>query len=353
MLYGMAEPIKAAVLRMGCRLREYCPVGELLPGMAYFVRRLLENTSNEGFLANKFAKGASREELLQDPRRCLPCGHALARPPPERRRRSGSQAFRNEPPTDFTTPHAREGCSAAIGDLRAKAGPAPPAHHQQQAGRDARLAALIEPGQPEEVIGYAAQRHCRRRRGRARRRARRAAAMGRRPAAERAAILEQAARAHAPRQSRPLRPGNSGGRQELDRGRRRRGGGDRFLQFLCRSDARAWPGPSARKLVAGESNFQHWRPRGVGVVIAPWNFPLAILTGMAAAAVVAGNAVVIKPSDQTPVIAARLDGLCSWRRGCPPGVVNLLTGPGAGSAPTWSPTRRSISSPSPARRKWA
>ena len=57
MLYGMADPIKAAVLGLGCRLREYCPVGELLPGMAYLVRRLLENTSNEGFLANKFATG--------------------------------------------------------------------------------------------------------------------------------------------------------------------------------------------------------------------------------------------------------------------------------------------------------
>src|SRR5262249_39316723 len=46
MLYGMADPLKSAVLDLGCRLREYCPVGELLPGMAYLVRRLLENTSN-------------------------------------------------------------------------------------------------------------------------------------------------------------------------------------------------------------------------------------------------------------------------------------------------------------------
>src|ERR1051326_8942117 len=63
----MADPIKAAVLKMNCRLREYCPVGELLPGMAYLVRRLLENTSNEGFLANKFAKDASRDDLLKNP----------------------------------------------------------------------------------------------------------------------------------------------------------------------------------------------------------------------------------------------------------------------------------------------
>src|ERR1700693_3470937 len=51
LLYGMAGPVKRALVEMGYRVREYCPVGELLPGMAYLVRRLLENTSNEGFLA--------------------------------------------------------------------------------------------------------------------------------------------------------------------------------------------------------------------------------------------------------------------------------------------------------------
>ena len=79
--------------------------------------------------------------------------------------------------------------------------------------------------------------------------------------------------------------------------------------------------------IPGESNFQHWWPRGVGVIIAPWNFPLAILTGMTTAAVVTGNAVIMKPSDQTPVIGARLMELFV-EAGLPPGVVNLLTGPG-------------------------
>ena len=53
-LYGMAGPIKRALVEMSYRVREYCPVGELLPGMSYLVRRLLENTSNEGFLRAKF-----------------------------------------------------------------------------------------------------------------------------------------------------------------------------------------------------------------------------------------------------------------------------------------------------------
>src|SRR5438132_115021 len=66
-LYGMAGPIKRALVEMGYRVREYCPVGELLPGMSYLVRRLLENTSNEGFLRAKFSEHVSAKELLRDP----------------------------------------------------------------------------------------------------------------------------------------------------------------------------------------------------------------------------------------------------------------------------------------------
>ena len=68
LLYGMAGPIKRALVEMGYRVREYCPVGELLPGMSYLVRRLLENTSNEGFLRAKFAENVPAKELLRDPK---------------------------------------------------------------------------------------------------------------------------------------------------------------------------------------------------------------------------------------------------------------------------------------------
>jgi RHH-type proline utilization regulon transcriptional repressor/proline dehydrogenase/delta 1-pyrroline-5-carboxylate dehydrogenase len=86
--------------------------------------------------------------------------------------------------------------------------------------------------------------------------------------------------------------------------------------------------PKRTQRLPGESNFQHWIPRGVGVVIAPWNFPLAILTGMTTAAIAPGNAIIVKPSDQTPVIGARLMELLS-EAGLPAGVCNLLTGPGS------------------------
>src|SRR5262249_15317688 len=126
MLYGMAEPIKAAVIQLGCRLREYCPVGELLPGMAYLVRRLLENTSNEGFLANKFAKGASREELLKDPATLRSNQETGDRPSAEDLANDqsvvGDHPFRNEPPVDFTDRAEREKLHSAIQQERQNMG---------------------------------------------------------------------------------------------------------------------------------------------------------------------------------------------------------------------------------------
>jgi len=79
--------------------------------------------------------------------------------------------------------------------------------------------------------------------------------------------------------------------------------------------------------LAQEDNAYHYIPLGVGVIISPWNFPLAILAGMTLAAVVSGNTVVVKPSSDTPLIAARLFALAE-EAGIPAGVMNLTPGSG-------------------------
>ncbi|MFT6941905.1 MAG: RHH-type proline utilization regulon transcriptional repressor/proline dehydrogenase [Nitriliruptoraceae bacterium] len=77
----------------------------------------------------------------------------------------------------------------------------------------------------------------------------------------------------------------------------------------------------------GEANSMSYRPRGVTVVIAPWNFPLAIPTGMVAGAIAAGNATILKPAEQTPAVAYGL--LQAFEAaGLPKGVLNFLPGPG-------------------------
>lgn len=80
--------------------------------------------------------------------------------------------------------------------------------------------------------------------------------------------------------------------------------------------------------VPGETNEYFYEPRGVAVIISPWNFPLAILTGMSSAALVTGNTVVIKPSSQSAVTAAKLMEIYA-EAGIPPGVVNYLPGKGS------------------------
>ena len=167
MLYGMADPIKAAVRQLGCRLREYSPVGELLPGMAYLVRRLLENTSNEGFLANKFAKGASRDDLLNNPAQEV--GSAkVGRVCPQRADDDlklpggalGTDApyhFQNEPPTDFTIASEREKMAAAIRDQRQKPGRRYPIIINNKPVSTSEWLPSLNPANQKEMIGYAAQ----------------------------------------------------------------------------------------------------------------------------------------------------------------------------------------------------
>ena len=64
-LYGMAKQVKNALLKAGLPIRVYSPIGEMIPGMAYLVRRLLENTSNESFLRKSFVERVPKEMLLR------------------------------------------------------------------------------------------------------------------------------------------------------------------------------------------------------------------------------------------------------------------------------------------------
>ncbi len=97
-----------------------------------------------------------------------------------------------------------------------------------------------------------------------------------------------------------------------------------FIEFYARQALRfAAPQPLTQSPLQDEINEAFYIPLGAGIVIPPWNFPLAILAGMATAAVVSGNTVVLKPSSDTPVIAAKFFELME-SIGLPPGVMNFL-----------------------------
>ena len=100
-----------------------------------------------------------------------------------------------------------------------------------------------------------------------------------------------------------------------------------FCDFYAREMLR-YAGQQPLVHIEGEENRLEYIPLGVGVVIPPWNFPLAIMAGMTVASVVTGNTVVLKPSSDAPTIAYKFFELLE-EAGLPPGVVNFMTGSGA------------------------
>ena len=100
-----------------------------------------------------------------------------------------------------------------------------------------------------------------------------------------------------------------------------------FLEYYGRQMLRL-AGPQDVVPYPGEENELRYVPLGVGIVIPPWNFPGAIMGGMASAAIVAGNTVVLKPASSSPAIAAQFCKILNEECALPPGVLNFLPGPG-------------------------
>jgi RHH-type proline utilization regulon transcriptional repressor/proline dehydrogenase/delta 1-pyrroline-5-carboxylate dehydrogenase len=325
-LYGMADAIRTSLLGLGQRVRAYCPVGELLPGMGYLVRRLLENTSNEGFLAQKFAKGAARDALLRNPDEIIAEGKS-ARLVPEPPKTVGLDGFHNEAPVDFTLSAEREKLRAELKNWRAKFGRKYPLVINNRPVETKDWLPSLNPANQNETVGHAALASTAD--ADAALDAARAAQpkWARVPAEERAKLLHKLA--DLMRRDKAslsalmvLEAGKNWAEADADVAE-----AIDFCDFYA-AEIRVLGKPAKLQIMAGETNVQQWWPRGVGVVISPWNFPLAILCGMAGAAVVGGNTVLLKPSNNTPVIAAELVRLCI-EAGFPPGVFNLVTGRGS------------------------
>ena len=322
-LYGMAADTAALLSEQGHRIRVYLPFGELIPGMAYLVRRLLENTSNDSFLRHSYDAQASIEELLMSPTKI-----GAKTPPVDPRRRhavGGDDDFANEPLSDFSKAAAREAMAAAVEEVRGQFGKTYPLVIGGRAFETARTLPSVNPSNTSEIVGHsslATPDHVTDAVDAARR-----AFPGwmRTDASYRAEYLELVAAELRMRRfelaawiifetGKPWKEADADVAEAID-----------FCMYYA-LQMRRLADPRQVNL-PGEENSHFYRPRGVAVVIAPWNFPLAILTGMTAAALVTGNTVIMKPAEQSPVIAAKLMEIFQ-NAGLPDGVVNFLPGIG-------------------------
>jgi len=315
MLYGTAEPMRKALLSMGVRLRDYVPVGELVPGMAYLVRRLLENTSNEGFLRARFVEQADPERLL-----ARPAGRHETEPePPE-------AEFHNQPRTDFAIAERRREVRSALGRVRSQLGREWPLVIGGERRMTERTLRSVNPADPDEVAGVTA---CA---GIAETEAAISAAEQAFEAWRRRGVEERAGCLRAIAEEMRSRRDDLSAWMVLEVGKQwREADADvaeaiDFCNYYAQCAERMMQ-PVRLGHYPGELNHLLHQPMGVAAVIAPWNFPLAILTGMTVAALVTGNTAIIKPAEQSSVVGAQFAEVCRVA-GLPPGVVNYLPGLG-------------------------
>jgi RHH-type proline utilization regulon transcriptional repressor/proline dehydrogenase/delta 1-pyrroline-5-carboxylate dehydrogenase len=307
MLYGMADTLKTALVTRGLRVRQYVPVGPMIPGMAYLVRRLLENASNQSWLRTQRYEQASEEELLAAPETRLDNSrngqpeetreeqarrHALT--PPISGLAGAETPFFNEPQRDFADRRQREEFAAAVENARVPevANDATTADADQAAARAVTAFRGWRDTPP---------------RGRAALLLRTAQILRQRRDELSGIVLREAGK--------PWRDADADVCEAID---------------LCEFYARAavWlMEPRSLGRLAAERNETWFEPRGPAVVISPWNFPLAICTGMTAAALVTGNPVIVKPAEQTPGTALRMCG-AFWEAGVPRDVLQFLPGVG-------------------------
>lgn len=323
MLYGMGDAQAQLFSERGHRVRVTSPFGELIPGMASLVRRHLENTSNDTFLRQSFSEHAVAKTLLMKPSE-----KASKETPVEDKVLEG---FINEPVSDFSLEENRTAMAQALEAARDEFGQTWPLVIDGKSSESRTTLTSRNPSNTSEVLGYVAA-----------------------ASQDQAADAVEAARRTFPQWA-SMETQNRCEYLELIAAEMRE---RRFelAAWICLEVGKPWKDADSdvaeaidccmyyasemRRLdqpkqhdFAGEENSYSYRPRGVAVVISPWNFPLAILTGMTAAALVAGNTVVMKPSEQASIVAAKLMEMIR-NAGVPDGVVNFLPGIGEDVGPT-------------------
>lgn len=314
-LNGMAPNFRDCLRDMGYRVRQYCPVGEFIPGMSYLVRRLLENTANQSFVAQKAKGEIDTDTLLKAP------------VVPEVVSSKEAPHFINEPLVDFSEQPNRQKAREAIEALQPKL---PVTATPKVNGKATKTKGGYEhpcPWQAAQIttkVEFATAKDA----DEAVKVAKDALADWAKLGFEkRADILDKAASLCQERWSelfamQVFEAGKDWASADADIAE-----AIDFLRFYAQ-EARVLEERFQPVSVWGEKNTLIYEPKGVATVIAPWNFPFAISTGMTAANLVAGNPVIYKPAEQTSAIGQQMYDILI-EAGVPKEVLHFLPGDGA------------------------
>lgn len=291
MLYGMAESERTALLRRGLRVRLYVPIGEMIPGMSYLVRRLLENTSQMGFVKMSRHDQVAEEELLKKP---------VAQKQTENKKTM--QGFINEPTLDFTEPEIRKQFAENIQYINNNLPMHVPVMISGVKERSLKTMERVSPNDKNRVIARVDLADV--------------------SLADKAILESMTVFSSFRDSSLKERASHLLKLAELLKK-------DFFLlsALICHEVGKTWNeaaadvaeaidfcryyalkveeelSPQRLGSMAGEENLLVYQGRGPTVIIAPWNFPVAIITGMSVAAYASGNPIIIKPAEQSSLTA--------------------------------------------------
>ena len=323
-LHGMGEALYDALLAelpdLSCRV--YAPVGGHADLLAYLVRRLLENGANSSFVSVASDPSVPVETILRRPQSWInDASHARHSHIPLPRDLFGASR-RNSSGIEFGDSAALEALVAEVRSAPKVAVAKPLIDGSAATGReravnspvDGAVIGAVQEG--DEALVAAAMASAQ------------AAfpAWSSIPVAERAAALERAGDLMEQNRGRLIALLQSEAGKTIDDCVSEVREAVDYCRFYAQ-DARRMFAPRVLPGPTGESNELRMRGRGVFVCISPWNFPLAIFSGQVVAALVAGNSVVAKPAEQTPLVAFETIRLLH-RAGIPAGALNLVPGDG-------------------------
>jgi RHH-type proline utilization regulon transcriptional repressor/proline dehydrogenase/delta 1-pyrroline-5-carboxylate dehydrogenase len=322
-LYGMGDKLAQALVKRGHRVRVYSPYGKLLPGMAYLIRRLLENTANSSFLRQN-QENRPIEELISPPvaddgRGDMPTAATQTRIAP-------TNAFQNAPDTDYADTAKRTNAQQGLEKVKQQLGKTYLPLINGEYLETANHLDSVNPARNTELIGKVGQISVEQTE-QAMKAAKEAFNSWKATSATtRANILRQAADLMEQRRHElnawiclevgKIIPQADGEVSEaID-----------FCRYYASEMERLAAGVNYD--LAGENNRYFYQPKGIAVVISPWNFPFAIATGMTVAALVTGNCTLLKPAATSSVIAAKLTEILV-EAGIPKGVLQYVPGKGS------------------------